>query len=90
MFGYGTAENISNIITYNYYYGLFLTKVEKKTELLDENIESNDFADSEKNKPKSLYELTLIPALICLSIFLIMFLLLYFLLYEIYYFCDIS
>lgn len=102
MFDYDTVENVSNIITYNYYYGLFLTyvfpilliillifiigylssinkkllissnKEKKEIELLDENIENNDFTDSKK-QPKTLYELTLIPALICLSIFLIMF-----------------
>ena len=27
MFKYDTVENISNIVTYNYYYGLFLTYV---------------------------------------------------------------
>ena len=102
MFDSGTIDNVSNIIAYNYYYGLFLTyvfpilliillifiigylssinkkllfssnKEKKEIELLDKNIESNNSTDLKK-QPKTLYELTLIPALICLFIFLIMF-----------------
>ncbi len=92
MFGYDTVKNVSNIITYNYYYGLFLTyvfpilllilliliigylSIINKKLLVSSNkeIENNDFTDSKKQS-KTLYELTLIPSLICLSIFLIMF-----------------
>ena len=98
MFNYNTVENVSNTLTYNYYYSLFLTYVfpilllilliliivylsfiNKKLSVssdkeikLDENIENNDYANSKKQS-KTLYELTLIPSLICLSIFLIMF-----------------
>ena len=42
---------------------------EKKIELLDDN----DDSSNSKKQSKTLYELTLIPALICLSIFIIMF-----------------
>ena len=91
MFDSGTIDNVSNIVTYNYYYGLFLTYVfpilliillifiicylsiiNKKILISINNIENNDFIDYKK-KYKTLYELTLIPSLICLSIFLIMF-----------------
>lgn len=95
LFNYDTVENVSNTLTYNYYYSLFLTYVfpilllilliliivylsfiNKKLSIssdkeikLDEN---NDCTNSKKQS-KTLYELTLIPSLICLSIFLIMF-----------------
>lgn len=101
MFDYDTIENVSNIITYNYYYGLFLTyvfpilliillifiigylssinkkilvssdKEKKEIELLEEDTDS-------KKQPKTLYELTLFPALIILSIFIIMFFVFFF------------